>query len=67
MTCPCCQRNRFPNWTLWAALILAAVTIANNIRTDKEYRAVRAVRMEGDSLLNDWATKKCVPRPAASR
>lgn len=62
MRCPSCQSARWPNWTLWAALILAAVTIGNNIRTDKEYRAVREVRWQGDSLLADWAQKKCVPR-----
>lgn len=47
---------------LWAAVILAAVTMANNIRTDKEYRAVREIRQEGDSMLASWALKKCVPR-----
>lgn len=62
MRCERCQSNRYPNWTLWAALVLAALTIGNNIRVDKEYRAVREIRQEGDSLLANWAQKKCVPR-----
>lgn len=62
MRCPHCQANRFPNWTLYAALILAALTIGNNVRVDKEYRAVREIRQEGDSLLASWAQKRCVPR-----
>lgn len=66
LRCPHCQSAKHPNWMLYAALILAALTIANNIRTDKEYRSVRAVRMEGDSLLSNWQQKKCVPRDAAA-
>lgn len=62
MRCPHCQSSRRPNWTLYAALILAALTMGNNIRTDKEYRAVREIRLAGDSLLASWALKKCVPR-----
>lgn len=62
MRCPHCQSARWPNWMLYAALMLAAVTVGNNIRTDKEYRAVREIRQQGDSLLAAWYAKKCVPR-----
>lgn len=62
MRCPHCQSASRPNWMFYAALILAAVTIGNNIRVDKEYRAVREIRAEGDSMLASWAQKKCVPR-----
>lgn len=62
MTCPRCQRNRYPNWFLYAALILAAVCVGVVIRVDREYRAVHQIRVAGDSLLQNWYARKCVPR-----
>lgn len=62
MRCPHCQSASRPNWTLYAALILGALTIRNNIRVDKEYRAVREIRQEAEGLLAVWQMKKCVPR-----
>ena len=67
MRCPHCQSSRRPPWWLYAVLALCALTVGVIIRTDKEYRSVRAVRMEGDSLLADWAQKKCVPRGPVSQ
>lgn len=62
MRCANCQSSKRPNWTLYAALVLASVCVGVIVRTDKEYRAVREVRAAGDSLLANWVQKKCVPR-----
>lgn len=60
MTCQC-GRRRIP-WGFYASLLLAVVCVAVIVRTDKEYRQVRQIREAGDSLLDSWYAKKCVPR-----
>lgn len=62
MRCPHCQSSKRPNWTLYAALVLAAVCVAFVRRVDREYRAVHQIRVVGDSILADWSAKQCVPR-----
>lgn len=59
--CPRCQSTR-PPWWLYAVLALCALTVGVIVRTDKEYRQVRTIRMQADSILSDWVLKKCIPR-----
>lgn len=50
-----------------AEILLVVGTLVYLARTNNEYKAVHAVRVEADSMLSDWLAKKCVPKQAQSR